>query len=613
MLHKRGIKLPEIMLFIVAAVVPIIVRVATVGIPPELATLTRSQYEIDLFSYHKSWVLSLSALVIILYNLSEQLISWQGINEVKQRALLYLKDPLVILAGIYLLFVLLSNIFSPYTHTALWGMHDRREGLFVQIAYITVFLATLFAVKRGNLTSARFLLLGLLFSSLIMGGIGFSQFINRDFFTTAFASWLVQGHFVAGGLSPAFVMAYGTNFNPNTFGLVTSMLFPLLFAAAVYDGGSFKFAWRVLFLLAGALMFIGVIASRSVGGFIGAAVAVFAVVVTIVVRWLIQRQNWGIPRKILIPLLVGLLLSAVSGYALRGFIYENLSFTMGRIAAIFVEPDVQRPEFSFVGNRLGVTDGEISYHIIFPMTPGVPEFVLSDGSHITPLIEEIVRGDADTGAAPIFRYSYYVPGYRQLEIVHQAAIYVYRQFMLTLNEGDLNLIHFATGELIDPNEPIPSWGFEGWETWGSNRGFIFSRSIPLLPQFWLIGSGSDTFILQFPQHDIISIYRYFGSPTIVDKAHNLYLQTAITTGWISAFALIAIFAYYIFSTFYSLIKSKNEETSSFWLRIGILASVSAFSISSLATDSTVSSTPIFWIIIGIGFALNRLHKSNSKV
>ena len=601
------------MLFIVAAVVPLIVRVATVRIPPELMVLTRSQYEADLFSYHKSWVLSLCAAIILLHSISEALITWPGFTAAKQKAMFILKDPLIILAGIYLLFVLLSAIFSPYSHTALWGMHDRREGLIVQIAYITIFLASFFSVKSGGLSSARFILVGLLFSSLIMGAIGFSQFINRDFFHTALASWLVQGHFIRYGLSPAFVMAYGTNFNPNTFGLVTAMLFPLLFAAAaIYSGTSSKtYIWRALFIVAGLLMFIGLIASRSVGGLIGAAVAVSLIVFTLIVRWLVLRQKRGISRKFFISLAAGLLVAVFFGLALRGFIYENLAFTMGRIAAIFEAPDVQFPEFSFEANSLTVTEAGQSYQLTFPLGGGVPELRSADGTVIAALVEDITPAatpGADAAPAQMFRYSYYIPGFKQIEILNQDAFYVYRQFMLTLENGHLRLIHMVTQEVLDPNEPIPSWGFEGWETWGSNRGFIFARSIPLLPQSWFIGSGPDSFILQFPQHDIISIYNYFGSLTLVDKAHNLYLQTAITTGWISAFALIGIFAYYIFSTFWSLARhSKEEESFSFWLRLGILASVSAFSVSSLATDSTVSSTPMFWIIIGIGFALNKIN------
>ena len=264
-----------IALFVVAAIVPIIVRWAATPIDPLLMPILRSPTFPDVFAYHKSWVLMACAVAILLYRIGDLIVTWPDFIDLKQKTIIIFKDPIVIILSIYLLFVFLSNVFSPYTNVAFWGIHDRREGLFVQFAYITVFFSTLFYVK-GEL-QLRLLLAGLLFSSLIMGSIGFSQFINRDFFATQIASYIVNG-WGSPPMTPGFQMAYGTNFNPNTFGLVTAMLFPTLFAAAI----AWKnYVWRGLFLLAGTLMAIGVVASRSVGGIIGAATAVAVIVITL--------------------------------------------------------------------------------------------------------------------------------------------------------------------------------------------------------------------------------------------------------------------------------------------------------------------------------------------
>ncbi|MCL2421262.1 MAG: O-antigen ligase family protein, partial [Defluviitaleaceae bacterium] len=436
----------------------------------------------------------------------------------------------------------------------------------------------------------------LLVSSLIMGMIGFSQFINRDFFATSIGQWLITPrHLDFVELAVGFDIAYGTNFNPNTFGLVTAMLFPLLLGAALAFPGR---VWRGLFLFASLLMIIGVVGSRSVGGFIGAATAVAAIAITLAIRWLVSREKSVFSARGVAILLIGLVVIAGTGFALRQPLYDNLSFTMGRISAIFEPPEVHLPEFTFQENRLTMTDRGVTYHITFPAT-GVPEVTTADG---TPIEHSAERDDE----ADLIRYTYEVPGFGTVAVQRNEAVYLYRGILMTVEDGLLHMLMF-NGDMINPNEPIPSWGFEGWETWGSNRGFIFARTIPLLPQFWLVGNGSDTFGLAFPNHDLISKARYFGSPYIVvDKAHNLYLQTAVTTGWISAFALIGLFGYFMLTSFWSLIKDSQEGVSVFWLRLGILASVSAFAISSLSTDSTVSSTPIFLIILGIGYALNKL-------
>ena len=595
----RKVKLTGIVLFIVAAIVPIIVRLIEVPVVPELALLTGIEVFPDVFSYHKAWVLTVCAVVIVFYWISEHITKGISIADIKKEALVLIKDPVIVMVAVYLLFVLLSNILSRHTELALWGAHDRREGLFVQLAYMTVFLAALFYVKEER--QVRVLLTGFLVSSLIMGIIGFSQFIDRDFFATSLAFRLVVPSNLAvymeiPRLNPVFDIAYGTSFNPNTFGLITAMLLPVMFGAAIAFRG---YLWRGLFLLAGFFMIMGIISSRSVGGFIGAGTAITVIIITLAARWLFLRQKRTFSLKTLAVLLSGFIIVLGAGVALRQPIYQNLSFTINRITAIFEPPDVRLPEFVFDGNRLTMTDLGVTYHITFPVTAGIPEINTDEGLPIEPLVER-------EEGTPLLSYTYTVPNFGNVTILRHGDVYMYRDILMEMSEGRLYL-RLLDGELIDPNEPVPSFGFEGWETWGSNRGFIFARTIPLLPQFWLIGSGSDTFALQFPNHDVISRVRYFGSPIVIDKAHNLYLQTAVTTGLISVFALIGLFGYFILTTFWSLARrSEQEEPSIFWLRLGILASVSAFSVSSLSTDSTVSSTPMFWIIIGIGYALNRL-------
>ena len=588
--------LPTIALFIVAAIVPIIVRHVPVTLPPEIAVIFREQQIGDMFSYHKSWVIILCAVALLFHTASELLVKFPESYELKQKVISLFRDPVIAIASIYLFFVIISNIFSPYTHTALFGLFDRREGLFVQMAYITIFLFTIAYVKDRENTNI--LLIGLLCSSLVMGLIGFSQFINQDFFATPFAAWLTTGiryyqppgydEAVRFSLTPGFTMAYGTNFNPNTFGKVTAMLAPLLFAAAFI---SRKLVLRILFLLAGALMFIGIVASRSVGGIIGSASAIAVIIVVL----LLQKGLFN--RKTFIVLGIAAVVALSSGFVLRDYIYDNLSFTLGRITAIFEAPSQDRlPQFEFNENRLTMTDRGHTYHISFPEGGGTPALTIADGTDIPPDIDSNPQ-------TQVYNYTFAVPGFRNVEIIRFNDVYVYRNIRMALIEGQLNII-YHTVSLVDPNEPIPSFGFEGWETWGSNRGFIFARAIPLLPQSLIIGSGSDTFILRFPQQDIISKARYFNNPNItVDKAHNLYLQTAITTGMISALALIALFGYYIISTFLVLIRKNSQD---FWLRLGILGAVVAYSVASLATDSTVSSAPMFWIILGMGFALNKL-------
>jgi len=187
-------------------------------------------------------------------------------------------------------------------------------------------------------------------------------------------------------------------------------------------------------------------------------------------------------------------------------------------------------------------------------------------------------------------------------------------YVFTLEEGRIYGLWVNNMHLIDLREPVPAWGFYGRETWGSSRGYIWSRSFPLMPRRAIIGSGPDTFVNVFPVYDLVGTQRFFGNPyQIVDKAHNIFIQTWISTGGISALALFGLFGHYLFTTFISLVKSKKEPLFSYGLRLGLLAGVSAFVMSSMATDSTIGSTGVFFVLLGMGYGLNAFVKSANPI
>ena len=99
-------------------------------------------------------------------------------------------------------------------------------------------------------------------------------------------------------------------------------------------------------------------------------------------------------------------------------------------------------------------------------------------------------------------------------------------FMFNLkNDNSIHLVNPTNKKDIDVVFP-ETFGFKGKEKLGSMRAYIWSRSIPMLKDNLILGSGPDTFVYRFPQNDLIGLYYAYGTPnTIVDKPHNLYLQT----------------------------------------------------------------------------------------
>ncbi|HOQ76817.1 MAG TPA: O-antigen ligase family protein, partial [Thermoclostridium sp.] len=151
---------------------------------------------------------------------------------------------------------------------------------------------------------------------------------------------------------------------------------------------------------------------------------------------------------------------------------------------------------------------------------------------------------------------------------------------------------------------IESFGFEGMETLGSNRGYIWSRTIPLLKDTIFIGKGPDTFALYFPQYDFLGKLKFYMTGSLfVDKAHNMYLQTALTTGVLSLAAILVLFVMY---AVLSLKVLWDEDFTEFLPAAGLacFAAFCGYAIAGLFNDSTITVAPVFWVLLGMGTGIN---------
>ena len=176
------------------------------------------------------------------------------------------------------------------------------------------------------------------------------------------------------------------------------------------------------------------------------------------------------------------------------------------------------------------------------------------------------------------------------------------------DQGVMNLDVF--GRRV-PVKPAASLGFAGRESMFSNRGYIWSRTMPLLKDAIWLGHGPDTFFIYFPQDDRIGKYMYlYSAEAVVDKPHNLYLQTWMNTGLLSLLAFIALMGYYIISSLKLYGRDRKEDGFSS-VGIGCLAAVIAYLISGFVYDSNISVAPVFWGLLGLGMACNLLYQQST--
>ena len=616
-----------LLLAAITGIMPLVVRYARRPMPPELVRIFDMEYYHDLFSYWKGIALVVPTVIILIYVITE-LATAGKMPDVKK----YFRLPQIYLSLGFLVFVFLSALLSDYSYTSWLGTRERGEGALMWLVYITVFFAAFFYVR--NMKHVWFVVGGLVFSSVLMGVVGVSQLIGNDFFEseTAFNLMLMGSAFRDEiiSLDPKFEIAYGTLYNPNTFGKYSAMLSSfLLIFAATYRGKPYL---NLLFAVAGILMFVGVIASGSLGGFAGIFGAASMLFLVLVCRVLVNRKELKIAKRsavifassfIAAVLVFGFL--AVNVYALE----SRIDILVARInASINPEAHALMFDYRVHRNELSVyRDGERVMSLVVKSPDETQLVSVFDGSgQEIPYAERTGIMVSDFAGT---RYVFNVPGYRRISLDHFGQT-------IHLNMGAVNplLLELRNnfligvtryGEVFDISTPVPAWGFYGREAWGTMRGYIWSRSFPLLPGTALLGTGPDTFVNVFPQRDVLGKLRAYNDPlVIVDKAHNIFIQTWITSGGISALLLFGMFGHFAFVTAKDLVKEKMP-TSLYGLRLGILCGVSAFVLSGMATDSTVGSTGVFFVILGVGYALceksfrkgssyhgSRQHKAASK-
>ena len=83
----------------------------------------------------------------------------------------------------------------------------------------------------------------------------------------------------------------------------------------------------------------------------------------------------------------------------------------------------------------------------------------------------------------------------------------------------------------------------------NGRGYIWGRTIPVILENPLLGTGPDTFMLTFPQNDYVARsnlgHSFFSQ--IITNAHNLYLHMAAQTGIPSLLCFLTFVIIYIIS------------------------------------------------------------------
>jgi putative inorganic carbon (HCO3(-)) transporter len=126
---------------------------------------------------------------------------------------------------------------------------------------------------------------------------------------------------------------------------------------------------------------------------------------------------------------------------------------------------------------------------------------------------------------------------------------------------------------------------------GSNRIFIWTRVVALVKSRPLFGYGLETLDGSFTKEYQDDVTAFYGYLMFVDKAHNEYLNIAVSTGIPSLLLYLAFVLRIIHKSF------RNVENNP--LIIPLLCSVIGYLVQAIFNISVVSVAYIYWIFLGI--------------
>lgn len=568
-------------------------------------------YLIDTFSQCKAFAVVVFAIIMLVVAFLSCIYLFRRIEK---RSLVY-----VCASGVFVAMALISALLSDYRNIAFYGEYDRAEGFFTTACYFVIFLFTMFAFKHEQnfrpVMIALFICVGV---NVVLGAFEYAGYAleKQDWF----APFIIDGRYSDQIQISSSVAAkgslFGTLYHYNYVGSFTGMVIPLFTCLALFEKQT---KWRVLYIIFDLGAFFLLFGSTARSGIV-ALVAVIIVGIIMFAR--VIAKHWKAAAAVTVgcaAVLVGV------NFALGGALFSRIPSIASEALDLILPAESgvslydalpvreiihnDNGTLSFVTNSDTLTiafdEAELDYNFTDSSGNDVPMSYNDDGT-VT------VDDDRFRGFTMAFGDYNENTDYDDLFVLwfdgNQNSVLAFRVF----SEKSIHEIDINVGDKIT-TENAESIGFEGKELVGSSRGYIWSRTLPLLKNCLITGYGADTFPYVFPQNDhLAKWYSYWQNFNMtVDKPHNLYLQIFFSHGLIALVAFLLICVWYLVDCI-RLYALKREYRQNQIYGAAIMLAVVGYLAAGLFNDSIVSVAPVFWILLGTGCALNTINRRADK-
>lgn len=584
---KISLKYYMPVLFIIV-IIPLITYGKIIELPLEEANFWKGgTFHVDFFSYYKSTFLIITSCAALL-----------------SFAVLFLKHKLpvhnyreyYVPMILYSAFVIISTMLSPYRNVALLGFMDMFQGMSVLLCYI---LLTFIMMNIINSEKAlKKIIYAFVLITAVVGFLGLSQYFGYDFFQTDFGKNLITPESLENSdfkFSFGKYTIYATMYNTNFVGSFSALVMPVCTFLFLHEHEKKK---ELMFFTAFILSYTTWLGCNSRAGYFGIMVAVFICVVLFIK---LLREKF---KKIIFLAIICTIITLVFNMASNGRVLKQFS----RLSPLNEADKIKKIQQNTI-----VRFEEISVrNSKFTIRTSTEELIITAEDYELQFMDgngKILKTQIDKNNVITFenkKYSGYIFSKAENSPFIRLSAYERPLRLYITEEDDIKVVSMnykLTEPVLAPHISI----FDGMETLASNRGYIWSRSIPMMKSTILIGYGPDNFCLMFPQEDYVGRFNTGKGMTniVVDKPHNMYIQTAINTGVISMLSLMFMWGIYFVDSV-RLFKGRGLMSFSEYVGAGSFLGITAYLAAGLFNDSIVSVAPLFWIMLGLGIAVNKM-------
>lgn len=571
-------------LFIIA-ILPLIVHLTTFSTSlTKYPWFSDTSIYFDFFLYYKQlFFIIISAVMVIIIAI-----------RASQNNKLLKFTPIFVPLAIYALLAVLSSVFSEYKIYSFTGNFEQFESLFALLGYcLVVYYVYLFVQTEQDI---KFIIKGLVICAIILGLLGLSQSLGHDFFSTTFGWQLITPR-KYWGVMDKFTFTFGDNwtyltfYNPNYVGSYIAMVAPIILVLML---NLKKPKLIILYFIAFLGLIISLIGSQSASG-------ITAIIIALLFTLIFLRRYLLKYIRIVLPVFVLSLTAVLVFNSMNGNIIGNLLNKISNIKKTnYTLTDIQTNDDQVIIKY----SGNIMKIRFFTDAFGLCNYDFTDDKD-QPILSEYSTTQNGSCTIKDDRFPGFVLyAYKSEDKFGFCVTIDGHDWYFTNQTEDGSYYYYNQYGKLDKILTAPSALFTGYENYASNRGYIWSRTIPLLKNNLLLGSGADTFSLEFPQSDYVGYYNFGFGNELVTKPHNMYLQIGVQTGVVSLLAFLIFYGIYFISSIKLYIKGRF---SSYYSQIGIGILIGSFSymICGISNDSSITIAPVFWVLIGIGIVANK--------